>query len=243
MSTPPLPSFTKTWHSEPYAAIDPTRPELSQQGKTVVVTGAGGSIGSAMAKAFALAGASKIALIGRTESTLNKTKEAIENNTTNPVNILVVTADITNESSITSAFSTIASTFGSKIDIFISNAGALNTPTPVSSVDIAEWTSVLNTNVFGTLFTARAFLRHASADAFLLHVSSAVAHFPPITGFSGYAASKLAATKILDYVAWENKGMRLVHLQPGSVGSDMGSRSGMPAMDSRTYSSQYLILD
>lgn len=35
----PFPSLTKTWHTESYPAISPTRPELSTDSKTVVITG------------------------------------------------------------------------------------------------------------------------------------------------------------------------------------------------------------
>jgi hypothetical protein len=48
-STPPpfptLPPFLKNWHNKPYAAISPSRPELSVHGKNIVVTGGGTRIG------------------------------------------------------------------------------------------------------------------------------------------------------------------------------------------------------
>lgn len=37
---PPLPSVTPTWHNDTYDAIAPSRPELSAEGKTVIVAGA-----------------------------------------------------------------------------------------------------------------------------------------------------------------------------------------------------------
>lgn len=37
---PPYPSITPTWHNDTYPAIDPSNDELSQQGKTIVITGA-----------------------------------------------------------------------------------------------------------------------------------------------------------------------------------------------------------
>ena len=71
-------SFTKVRRSSTYATIDPSRPELSAQGKTVYVTGAGaGSIGAEIAAAFAKAGAAKLGLFGRTEARLQETKEAL----------------------------------------------------------------------------------------------------------------------------------------------------------------------
>jgi NAD(P)-dependent dehydrogenase (short-subunit alcohol dehydrogenase family) len=71
MSTPestPLPpgfAFTKTLHREPYPAISPTRPELSQAGRTVLITGGHQGIGLAIARAFGQAQAARIIIIGR----------------------------------------------------------------------------------------------------------------------------------------------------------------------------------
>ena len=73
-----FPSLTKEWHSKSYPAIDPLRPEMSQKGKVVVITGAGGSIGAATALAFAKAGATRIAVLGRREKLLHSTKEEVE---------------------------------------------------------------------------------------------------------------------------------------------------------------------
>lgn len=74
---PFLPSMTALWRNAPYPAIDPTRPELSTniKGKTVVVTGGGAGIGARVAHAFAKAGATQIAILGRTEKTLKANKE------------------------------------------------------------------------------------------------------------------------------------------------------------------------
>ncbi|KAI1044134.1 hypothetical protein LB505_010555 [Fusarium chuoi] len=58
-------SFTKTWHNKPYPSIDPTRPELSAAGKFVAITGGGTGIGRSIAIAFAQAGASTVAILGR----------------------------------------------------------------------------------------------------------------------------------------------------------------------------------
>lgn len=67
-STDSLPigfSFTKTVHRSPYPEISPSRPELSQAGKTVLITGGHTGIGYAIAKAYAQASAEKIIIVGR----------------------------------------------------------------------------------------------------------------------------------------------------------------------------------
>jgi NADPH:quinone reductase-like Zn-dependent oxidoreductase len=81
---PPMPSLTKTWHSAPYAAIDPTQPKLSAKGKTFVITGGATAIGAAIARAFAAAGASRIAIMSRTEKNLLAAKAVVATSQAEP---------------------------------------------------------------------------------------------------------------------------------------------------------------
>lgn len=116
------PGFTKIYRKTSYPAIDPSRPELSVKGKTVIVTGAGdGSIGATVALSFAKAGAQKIALVGRTESTLAKTKAAIEK-AFPETSILVSTADISQAESVGKAAHNIRVELGAW-DVFANCAG------------------------------------------------------------------------------------------------------------------------
>ncbi|KAI0449729.1 NAD(P)-binding protein [Xylaria acuta] len=59
-----------TRHHEPYPAIDPSRPELSQHGRAVLVTGSSSGIGFYIARAFAKAKAATVILTSRQEGSL-----------------------------------------------------------------------------------------------------------------------------------------------------------------------------
>jgi short-subunit dehydrogenase len=63
--------FVKTVHKQPYAAISPSRPELSQAGKTVLVLGGSISIGLSIAKSFVQASASHVIVTGRRQTVLD----------------------------------------------------------------------------------------------------------------------------------------------------------------------------
>ncbi|GFF36567.1 serine 3-dehydrogenase [Aspergillus udagawae] len=56
-------SFVSTLHRAPYPAIDPRRPSSSAAGKTILITGGATGIGFAVARNFALAGASTIVFL------------------------------------------------------------------------------------------------------------------------------------------------------------------------------------
>src|ERR1700742_1512639 len=99
---PPFPCPTKTWHNTAYPAISPERPELSAKNKVVVVTGGGSGIGVGIVEGFARAGAAYICILGRTQATLQKTKQEIEQKYKSKV--LFAVADVVNESAIKQAF-------------------------------------------------------------------------------------------------------------------------------------------
>ncbi|EHK45780.1 uncharacterized protein TrAtP1_012839 [Trichoderma atroviride] len=61
-------SITDKTHKSSYPAISPSRPALSQAGRTVLVTGGSGGIGYGIALAFATAGADKVIIVGREEA-------------------------------------------------------------------------------------------------------------------------------------------------------------------------------
>ncbi|KXJ87950.1 hypothetical protein Micbo1qcDRAFT_178598 [Microdochium bolleyi] len=61
-----------TWRTEPYAVISPTRPALSQAGRTVLVCGASTGIGNAIARAFCAAGARRVIILGRRSGILEE---------------------------------------------------------------------------------------------------------------------------------------------------------------------------
>lgn len=69
--------ISKTIHNASYAAISPSRPELSQQGRVVYVTGGSAGIGLAICHAFGQAEAATVILTARREGPLNEAVDAL----------------------------------------------------------------------------------------------------------------------------------------------------------------------
>ncbi|HEU5020054.1 MAG TPA: bifunctional aldolase/short-chain dehydrogenase [Pseudolabrys sp.] len=92
------------------------RKTLPLQGQVAVITGGGGAIGAACARAFAAAGA-EVALLDRDESAAREKAEAVG------PDALALCCDVTNSASVRVAFNSVVARFGG-IDILISNAGA-----------------------------------------------------------------------------------------------------------------------
>jgi len=227
-----FPSFTRVSHTESYPTISPSRPELSSKGKVIVITGGGTGIGASITRAFAAGGSTQIAILSRTERNLLATKQSVEQEFPS-TEVLTVAVDITNAKQLESAFETIHQSFG-KLNVLVCNSGFLPTPHPVLSpdFDVQEWWTSFNTNVLGNLLTVREFVKYANKTAQILNISTCIAHIPPIIpGNSGYAASKLAAAKLFDYIASENPNLHVVNVHPGLVDTEMSRKSGNGGTD------------
>ena len=128
----PFPSLTETYHTSSYAAISPTRRELSVANKTVIITGGARGLGLDTAKAYAAAGASHIVLIGRTQSTLSKSKEAIEKESS--ASVTTHTADVADEVAVGKAAAEVG-----KWDVLILNAGVLPAANSIEQSEPGKW--------------------------------------------------------------------------------------------------------
>lgn len=58
-----IPKLVSKVHKRPYLEISPLRPELSQAGKTILITGAAEGIGFSIARNFARASASRLVIL------------------------------------------------------------------------------------------------------------------------------------------------------------------------------------
>jgi len=225
---PAIISFTKTWHSKPYPFISPTRPELSASGKNVIVTGGGTGIGKAIAIAFAQAGAKSVAILGRRLDRLKTSATAISAAASERTDVLYETADLMDRTQVDTALKSITDKVG-KIDIFVSNAGALPEPGPILGYNAATFMRGFELNVLSAFNAIQAFMPLAGPEPVLLSISTASAHFAPMPGFAAYSASKAANLKMVDYLAAENPQLHVVNIQPGWIPTEAnGMRAEAP---------------
>jgi len=126
-------SLTAEWHNDTYPAISPHNAALSAKGKTVVVTGGGRGLGPEMARAFAEAGAARVALLGRTQSTLSETKDAIEKDFPS-TKVTTHAADVADEEAVRKAAEAVGGW-----EVLVLNAGVAPTPAPIAETSISEW--------------------------------------------------------------------------------------------------------
>jgi NAD(P)-dependent dehydrogenase (short-subunit alcohol dehydrogenase family) len=224
-----VPSITPTYHHKVYPAIDISNPELSAEGKVVLVTGGGRGIGKEIALTFARAGAKAVVLLGRSESTLQSAVQEIKSlNTTTSTAYFV--ADVSDSPSVLAAFAETKSQFGS-IDVVVANSGYLPDMLPIKDADVNEFWKGYEVNVKGLFITTQAFVRTAEPGATLISLTTAVAHIPPRVGASAYSSSKLAAAKFIEDAQAEHPEFKFFNIHPGVVDTEMARKGTFTAQD------------
>ncbi|MFO1220146.1 MAG: SDR family oxidoreductase [Burkholderiaceae bacterium] len=162
-------------------------------GKVVVVTGAAGGLGRALALRFGAAGA-KLGLLDRDGAGLADTATLLREATAPPTTTAV--CDVTDASACADAIATVRRQLGA-IDVLINNAGISHRSAFVKT-DLAVIRRVMEVNFFGALHCTHAALPDLIAQRGQLIVISSVAGFAPLLARTGYAASKHALHGFFD---------------------------------------------
>ena len=157
-------------------------------GKVVVITGASGGIGSAIARSFAAEGA-RLILQYRTS---RRNAERLQKQLTG-TEVLLVRADLCRESDARRLLAAAVRRFGS-VDTLIANAGSWETrDVPVHQMSLQQWRRTMDAVLTSAFLSTREFLkvvaRQRSGNAVLIASTAAV--FGE-AGHADYAAAKSA---------------------------------------------------
>lgn len=163
-----------------------TKDKQSMKGKTVVITGASGGAGRAIAVEFARAGA-KLVLAGRRSMALEEVVE--ECNETGAESAVAITTDVTDAAAVLLLAKTAFEIYG-RIDVWVNNAGILAagsfTDTPIEVLD-----QVIKTNLMGYLHGAHAVLPYfIGQQRGILINNISIGGWFPVPYATGYSASK-----------------------------------------------------
>nr|POE63595.1 putative oxidoreductase [Quercus suber] len=235
--------WSKVVHHKAYDRISPLRQELSARNKNVVVTGGGTGIGKAIAVSFAQAGARSVTILGRRETRLKEAVNEMQAAATNEQSSFIYqVTDLRKREEVDKALDSIFAKVG-KLDILVSNAAALPELSPIAGYDANEFMRGFDMNVLTAFNAVQAFLSLAKPDAMIINISTALAHFAPMPGASGYGISKAANLKMMDYFAAENPEVHVVNVQPGTVATEMSAKVGVkPPDEGRSSPSDNVVL-
>ncbi|KAH8658009.1 short-chain dehydrogenase [Xylariales sp. PMI_506] len=200
-----------------------------------LITGAGGSgIGSAVAKAFAKAGCSRLAITDVNPSSLQQTREALLSITPN-AQILSRSGDISDESFVSSFGKEVSKTF-SRLDYAVNCAGILGESLRSSETSVAAFDAITRVNYRGTWLTSREALsqmikqeplpEHPKQRGVIVNIASQLG-IVARSNAAPYCGSKAAIINMTrsDAIDYSRDGIRVNCVCPGVIETPMTTGS------------------
>jgi NAD(P)-dependent dehydrogenase (short-subunit alcohol dehydrogenase family) len=187
-------------------------PGLNLAGRVAVVVGGTSGIGKHLSLGLAQAGADVVAT-SRRESEVNATAEGVR---AEGRRTLQLTSDVTDRASLERLCDATVRELG-KVDILINCAGRIKR-TPTLEVSEEEFSSILDTNLTGTLRSCQVFGRHMLSRGYgrIVNVGS-LTTFVAFHEVAAYGASKAGVGALTQSLAveWGPRGVVVNAIAPG----------------------------
>lgn len=200
--------------------IQYTAPESILAERIVLVTGAGGGIGSAVSQALAAHGATVI-LSGRNKKKLETVYDAIESSGGPTPTILEADLEKLTWDDYLSMASMLAEQFG-RLDGLLHNAAILGDRSPIEYYDTMTWHRVMHVNLSAQFLMTRALLPviKQAADPTIVFSSSSVGR-TGLAFWGAYAVSKFGTEGLMQVLANESEDIRVNCINPGATLTSM----------------------
>lgn len=187
------------------------------KGKTILITGGGGGIGSAAARALYDEGANLV-LCDRDSKALAKAAEGLD-----PNRLRLVTGDISMAETSKKSVQAALDAFG-RLDVAVNGSGIAHSLCKLTELDEAEWQRVIAVNLTGVFHSMQAELAPMMAQngGCILNIAS-VAGIAGSPGLAAYSASKHGVVGLTRSVSHEvaRYNIRVNALCPGYVDTAM----------------------
>jgi 3-oxoacyl-[acyl-carrier protein] reductase len=198
--------------------VKPTFGNGRLDGKVAFITGASWGIGAAVAKAYALEGASVVVSSYPEQQMEQRADEVVKSITDNGGRAIRISADVTSREQIDRVVSETRDTFGD-IDVLVANAAYANR-LPWHQIPIEQWDRTLEVNVRGAFLCAQAcyegMLRKGGGS--IIAVTSVTVNLG-MAGMLDYVTSKAGLIGFTRALAREvgKEGIRVNAVMPGAI--------------------------
>jgi NAD(P)-dependent dehydrogenase (short-subunit alcohol dehydrogenase family) len=196
-------------------------------GKVVIVTGAAGNLGAAVAATFAGLGA-QLALLDRSAERLEGARDELDL----PSSTLLLSTDLTAADSVAAAVERVVAKFG-RIDVLANIAGGFTMGPPLHETTDDDWDFMMELNVRSLFNTCRAVVPHMlrQGGGRIVNVSARAAREGKAR-MGPYCASKAAVLTLTESLAAEHKldGINVNCILPGTIDTPQ-NRASMPDAD------------
>ena len=193
---------------------------MTENQKTIWITGASSGIGKALAEKFALEGW-KVAVSARRKEIL----DGMANNK----NISSYPLDVTSQDQVNKIFSKIIDDFGS-LDLCVFSSGTYD-PKLEQEINIKQNKFVMETNFFGVLYCIKSVEKYFK-DKKNGHISivSSMAAYRGLPNSSGYGPSKAALTNLSEslYFDFKKHNVRISLISPGFIKTPLTDKNEFP---------------
>ncbi|MEA3410434.1 MAG: SDR family NAD(P)-dependent oxidoreductase [Pseudomonadota bacterium] len=197
-------------------------------GKIVLITGAAGNLGKAVADRFHAEGAGLVLVDLSTErlgQVYGKTEPPQDRR-------LLVSADLTSEESVSDMTRQAVDVFG-RIDVLANIAGGFTMGPPLHETPIVDWDFMMNLNARTMFLASRAIIPHmlAHGGGKIVSVSARAARVAK-SGMAPYCASKGSVITLTECLAAEHKhnNINVNCVLPGTIDTPQ-NRDAMPDAD------------
>jgi NAD(P)-dependent dehydrogenase (short-subunit alcohol dehydrogenase family) len=202
--------------------------KLDFSDQVVIVTGAAGNLGSAVALAFRSLGA-RLALVERQEQLL---EEAFPELMDDPDCLMNGRADLTNPEDVQAMVDQAMERFG-RVDVLANTVGGYRAGPPVHETELNTWDFMLTLNAKVAFLTSRAVIpvMLSQGRGKIVHIGAR----PGLRGSAGaaaYSASKAAVIRLTESAAAEyrKQGININCILPGTIDT-ADNRQSMPDAD------------
>lgn len=195
--------------------------KYSLQGKSAIITGAGGGICRAIALAFARAGAA----VACVDSNADQARETVR---LAGQRALSIPCDVSSEHETRAAVELAVRTFG-KLNILVNGAAMTDPSATVVDLDLAAWNRIFGVNVGGAFLMSRWAIPHlvAAGGGSIIHIASQLGTVGT-PGRVAYCSTKGALITMAKAMASDHAAqhIRVNTLSPGAVETDRMLRFG-----------------